>query len=144
MKIIDSILFIEFTEMEACNVPRRTILSWDNIKDPGDRRKILISYESLKFKYQELIIKRFGDPYLYFRNLSIKKYLRVDAKAVDFYSNYRTTDGDTLPSEKIKQYTTCANWTLRMRILYTWNRNRKRPCTTIWKARTIRLMITTI
>lgn len=126
MKIIGNILFIEFIELEACNVPRRTILSWDNVKDPEDKRKVLIRFEALKFKYQDVIIKKFGDPYLYFRNLAIKTYLRIDAKAIDFYNRYRTTDGSALPSEKIRQYTTGANWiNLLIEMETDWGKYRK-------------------
>jgi hypothetical protein len=110
MRILDNILFIDFAEMELCDVPRRTILSWDNIKDPSDKRKILIRYNNLKYKYQTAIIKKFGDPYLYCHNQLIKQYLRIDAKAIDFFTNYRTSDNHSLPAERIKQYTTCANW----------------------------------
>lgn len=109
MKILDNILFIEFAEMELCDVPRRTILSWDNIKDPADKRKILIRYDALKEKYQDAIIKKFGDPYLYCHNQLIKQYLRIDTKAMDFFSIYKK-DGIALSVEKRKEYLTCANW----------------------------------
>ncbi len=126
MKIIDNVLFIEFAEMEACNIARRTILSWDNIKDPTDKRKILISYRTLKSKYQELIISRFGDPYIYVRNITIKQYLRMDAKAIDFYTNYRTANCSVLPAHKIKQCTVCANWiNLLLELDSNWNKYKK-------------------
>jgi hypothetical protein len=110
MRILSNILYIEFAEMERCDVPRRTILSWDNIKDPADKRKILVRYDSLKDKYKIAIAETFGDPYLYCHNQLIKQYLRTDSKAIDFYTNYRTADNNTLPQERIKQYITCANW----------------------------------
>ena len=110
MKIIDHKLFIEFAEMEACDVPRRTILSWDNVKDPTDKRKILIAYEGLARKYQELIVRRFGDPYTYVHNQAIKQYLKVDVNAKDFFTTYRTDAGQSLTKEKIERYVTCANW----------------------------------
>jgi hypothetical protein len=129
MKITDSILYIEFNELEACNVSRRTILSWDNIKDPTDKRKILINYELLKDKYQKLIIEKFGDPYLYVHNKVIKQYLRVDAKAIDFYTSYRTADNIALPVDKIKQYATCACWTnLLIELDNNWGRCKKVLC----------------
>jgi len=95
--------------MERCDVPRRTILSWDNIKDPADKRKILIRFDKLKDKYQDAVIKIYGDPYLYCHNQLIKQYLRIDAKAIDFFTAYRK-DSIALSQEKIKEYTTCANW----------------------------------
>lgn len=110
MRILENVLFIEFAEMERCDVPRRTILSWDNIKDPADKRKILVRYDSLKDKYKSAIAETFGDPYLYCHNQLIKQYLRIDAKAIDFYTNYRTSDNNSLPTDRIKQYITCANW----------------------------------
>jgi len=110
MRILSNVLFIEFAEMERCGVPRRTILSWDNIKDPADKRKILIRYDTLKGKYQSDIAEEFGDPYLYCHNQLIKQYLRVDAKAIDFFTNYRTSDNNSLPVNTIQQYITCANW----------------------------------
>ncbi|PLW90016.1 MAG: hypothetical protein C0154_08820 [Mucilaginibacter sp.] len=97
--------------MELCEVPRRTILSWDNVKDPADKRKILIRYDKLKDKYQHAIIKKFGDPYLYCHNQLIKQYLRVDVKAIDFFANtYRVADGSVLRPERQREYVTCANW----------------------------------
>jgi len=111
MRILDNILFIEFAEMELCDVPRRTILSWDNVKDPSDKRKVLIRYDKLKDKYQHAIIKKFGDPYLYCHNQLIKQYLRVDVKAIDFFSSvYRVADGSALKPERQREYVTCANW----------------------------------
>lgn len=128
MRIIDNILHIEVPELEACGIPRRTILSWDAIKDPSDKRKTLIQYEKLRYKYQESIIKRFGDPYTYYHNQIIKQYLRTDIKALDYFMTYRK-DGITLKPEKQKEYVTCANWlNLLVELDNNWNKCKKVLC----------------
>jgi len=128
MKLIDNILFIEFAELESCDVSRRTILSWDNIKDPTDKRKILIRYDELGCKYQEKIIKKFGDPYTYVHNQIIKQFLRFDTNAQDFFAGYRT-NGISLPADYIKQYITAANWlNLLIEVDNNWGRCKKTLC----------------
>ncbi|MEB0299585.1 hypothetical protein [Mucilaginibacter sp. 5C4] len=128
MRIIDNILYLEVPELEACGVPRRTILSWDAIKDPSDKRKTLIQYEDLKSKYQDMIIKRFGDPYTYYHNQIIKQYLRTDTKAMDYFTAYRK-DAIALPNDTIKEYVTCANWlNLLIELDNNWSKCKKVLC----------------
>jgi hypothetical protein len=129
MKLIDNnILFLEFAEMVACDVPRDTVVKWDNIKDPTDKRKTLIRYEALKDKYKQIIIKKYGDPYTYVHNQVIKQFLRVDTKAFDFYSTYKP-NGIALSTDYQKQYITCANWlNLLIEVDNNWGKCKKTLC----------------
>lgn len=130
MKLIDHNLFIEFAELEACDISRRTILSWDNIKDPTDKRKVLVSYEDLKEKYQQAIISKYGDPYIYVHNQTIKQFLRMDTNAQEFFTSYRT-NGIALPGDYIRQYITCANWlNLLIEVENNWSKCKKTLCMT--------------
>jgi len=110
MKLIDHILYIEFAELEACDISRRTILSWDNIKDPTDKRKVLIKYEALADKYQSSLVKKYGDPYTYVHNQVIKQFLKSDYKAQDFFFSFRTSERVALPLDYQAQYLKAANW----------------------------------
>jgi len=126
MRILDNILFIEFAELELCDVPRRTILSWDNIKDPADKRKVLIRFDSLNDKYRTKLVKQFGDPYRYCHNQLIKQYLRIDVKAIDFFSRYSTDTIGTLKPAYQRECVTCANWlNLLIELENNWSRCKK-------------------
>ena len=47
MRLIDDILYIEFAEMEACGIPRNTLLHWKGVKDPADKRRTIFNYLEL-------------------------------------------------------------------------------------------------
>jgi hypothetical protein len=110
LKFIDNILYIEFQEMESLSIPSRTMRHWDNIKDPSDRRRVLIQYETLKDKYKQLIIARYGNPYEYMACLVIKQYLIKDTEAYKYFSEYVLSDGKGLPVTYIERYTKSAEW----------------------------------
>lgn len=118
MRLIDSILFIDFTEMVASGVSEGYLKKaksvgascWSFIKDPEDKRKVLIEYEPLKEKYKEMIEVKFGDPYIYVHNQVIKEFLKSDPKAVAYFTKFRTAAGAPLPPPTIKEYIQCANW----------------------------------
>jgi len=127
-------LYLEFAEMVDLGVSEDTLKdakkrganSWVFAKDPDDKRKVLIQYSTLKPKYQEQIIKKYGDPAEYTRNQVIKRFLQMDVKAVDHFFNYSTDDGQTLPPEKQRQYVTCANWlNLLIEIDNNWGKYKK-------------------
>lgn len=89
MKEIKRIIYVEFSEAVDCGISASTIKSanlrkkansrssWNIIKDPSDKRKILISYPDLKPKYQNLVKAKFGNPHQY-----IKKQKRSLAEAL--------------------------------------------------------------
>lgn len=110
MRLIDDILYIEFAEMEACGIPRNTLLHWKGVKDPADKRRTIFNYLELKPKYKELVTNKYDNPYLFVHYQAIKKFLRTDVKAIDFFTSYRTNENTALPDRFIKEYTTCANW----------------------------------
>ncbi len=74
MIYVDNILYIEFTEATQAGISKDTIIkaknegfgSWKIIKNPSDKRKVLIDYEALKPKYQQLILDTYGNPYEYY------------------------------------------------------------------------------
>ena len=73
MKITQGILYVEFSDLINLNISEKYLKhattqqfpSWQSIKDPLDKRKRLIQYETLKSKYKKLIQKQYGDPYQY-------------------------------------------------------------------------------
>ena len=110
MRLINDILYIEFAEMEACGIPRNTLLHWKGEKDPADKRRTIFNYLELKPKYKELLTQKYDDPYLFVHYQAIKKFLRTDVKAIDYFTAYRTNENTALPARFIKEYTNNANW----------------------------------
>ena len=93
MKVIDNILYIEFAELVSCGVNPYTIKAakvrqsngWNFIKDPRDKRKVLIEYSELKDAYKDKINTRFGNPYDYVAKQPIKEnpeYSKIKAYRV--------------------------------------------------------------
>lgn len=118
MKLIDNILYLDFSELVECGVPDETLKkarlrnssSWDFIDDPTDRRKVLVGYERLKDTYKEQVQKRFGNPYEYLAKQPIRSMVTKDTKAEDFYLAHRYGDNKTLPIDHVRKYTTAASW----------------------------------
>lgn len=118
MRIIDNILYIEFSELLSVGVSENTInsaisrnsKSWKNLNDPDDKRKVLIEYERMGDKYKELIEKRFGNPYEYVAKEPIRKLIKQDLKAHDFFLQYRFDGEKCLSIEHVQKYTAAANW----------------------------------
>lgn len=118
MKLIEQQLFLEFAEMVQCGVPERTVKSWEfTIKDPADKRKVLVPYTSLKEKYQALVHYKFGDPFEYVSKSPIKSLVRKDFEAEKFYLSYRFEGGKSLPKNYVDQYTTAASWLNMMKLV---------------------------
>jgi hypothetical protein len=125
MKLIGSILYLSFSEMADLKVDgtqaiaERTIRSWSfNIKDPADRRALLIPFECLADKYKKIVNENYGgDIYQYFALAPIKNLVRKDYKAEEFFENFKFPDGRTLYADSkgderlyIDRYTNDASW----------------------------------
>jgi hypothetical protein len=104
VKIINSILYIEFNELTDCGISSRTVESWDKMADPEDKRKKLIAFEDLREKYKELIIAKYGNPYKYIANSIITAHLVSDQKDIDTINNYQLPDETFLSHEYKAKY----------------------------------------
>ena len=83
---------------------------WQMINDPGDKRKTLVQYDTLRPKDKERLTTQFGDPHEYIAKEPIKKLVIPDYKAEEFYRNYRYDSSKVLPFEHQQAYTTAASW----------------------------------
>lgn len=109
MKFVDNILYIEFQEAVDAGVSIGTIksaqfranASWNFIDDPVDNRKILIQYDTLKPKYQALIVEKFGNPYVYAGQKTVKSALEADHEALKTLLTYRFENGKALKDAEI-------------------------------------------
>ncbi|SEW02268.1 hypothetical protein SAMN05428988_1346 [Chitinophaga sp. YR573] len=118
MKLIDNILYLEFSELVICGVSENTLWkakernssSWHMINDPADKRRVLIGYEKLKDAYKELVKARFGNPHEYIAKEPIRKMVTRDQEAERFFLAHRYGDNKSLPVEHVKKYTTAASW----------------------------------
>lgn len=124
MKIVDGKLYIEFKELVECGVNPRTITdakskeykSWGFLKDPDDNRRVLIDYEMLADKYQDLVKARHGDPYQHVLREPILKRVKHCKEAQEYYMRYRYAEGTkALPIDVVKKYVRAEAW---LRFLY--------------------------
>jgi hypothetical protein len=104
VKIINSILYIEFNELIDCGFSSRTLESWNKMPDPEDKRKKLIDFEAMRDKYKEVIIAKYGNPYKYIANSIIKEHLISDQKDVDTINNHQLPDETYLPNDYKAKY----------------------------------------
>lgn len=119
MKIIDNILYLELTDAIQCGFGDANYISKEKsrgakwgifIKDPQDKRKILIEFDSLHEKKKDQVLKTIGNPYEVMAKEPIKKMVVKDLKAEDFFLHYRYDDDKKLTPEAVKEYTTAASW----------------------------------
>ncbi len=113
MRMINSVLCLEFQDLLACGIPQRTLESWKEpvkFNDPSDNRKRLFSYKDLREKYKLLVQAVFGNPYEYIANGPIKSLVLKDFAAEKFFLEYRFDDEKALPTKYVEQYTTAASW----------------------------------
>lgn len=128
MRIIENILYLEFSELVESGIPENTIKSarqrnsWHFIQHPDDRRKVLIGYEKLKEEYKQKVKVRFGDVYEYMAKMPIKALVEKDHKAEAFYMAYRFNGCQMLPVEHVKKYTIAASW---LNMLVKFNKDKK-------------------
>lgn len=117
MKLIDNILYIEFADFISAGWKDAAVLNanfrngayWRMIRNPDDKRKPLVQYDTLRQAHKEKLIQHFGNPYEFIAKEPIRQMLVFDAKAEAFYNAYRY-DGKTLPLEHKVKYTTAASW----------------------------------
>ena len=120
MKIIDSILYMELSDLVKSGIPENTVYqaktnkrnSWSFIKDPSDNRRLLCDYEKLSSKYKALALETFGNPYEYISKQPIKDLVTTDFDAHKFFTEYRYGDNNTLSlsDEQVNQFTKAASY----------------------------------
>lgn len=117
MKFVDNILYLELSEMVECGISEGTLTTakskgskcWVFLKDPADRRKVLVQYEAMKPEYQERVKARFGSPYEAVAREPILAMVENDPKAWEYFFSYKY-DGKNLPARTATMYTRAAAW----------------------------------
>jgi hypothetical protein len=112
MKFIADILYIEYAEMVEAGISDNTLRkaksvkspSWTFIDDPQDRRKVLIQYATLKQSYKDLLITKYGDPYLYAKN-DLLLHIQANVQDTEYYLKK-----GFIPEDKCKNYALAAAW----------------------------------
>lgn len=111
MILLNNILYLSSHDINHAGISIRTAEKWTfKIKDPSDKRCDLFPYDQIKPKYQQQITKHYGDVYIYHAHELIKRYLKSDKTARDFFRTYTLEDGQGLPSGHIDKYTKAAEW----------------------------------
>lgn len=104
MKIINSILYLEYSELIDCGFSGRTLESWTRIPDPADQRRKLFAFEGLRDKYKLAVTTKYGNPYKYVANSVITQHLVSTASDIEFLNNYILPDETKLPIEHKTKY----------------------------------------
>ncbi|MNS11900.1 hypothetical protein D3C72_434520 [compost metagenome] len=118
MKLIDSILYIEWSEMVDCGVSDGYLKKaksvgtkcWTFINDPKDNRRVLIHYEDLKQEYKDRIITRYGNPYDQIARTPILNSVQNRPEANAFYMAHRFDGDKKLDIETVNKYTRADAW----------------------------------
>jgi len=87
--------------------PERTITSWqlDVVKKGGgSQNTTLYAYESIPTHKREIIESKLGKPETIAVAQTFTDRISSDAKAVEFYSNYKLNDGRHLPEKTQREY----------------------------------------
>lgn len=129
----DSKLYIEFADFISAGWPENTVRvnntrggsRWVVIKNPSDRRKPMVQYDTLSDQNKEKLhhwLRKLngcdhaasekcecGNPYTYVAKQPIRDMIKKDHKAETFYTQYRYTASNNLPTplptESIFKYT---------------------------------------
>lgn len=119
MKIIETLLYIEFSDFIKAGWKEDTLWKanfrngeyWMMIKNPSDKRKPLVQFETLRPKDKEKLTLHFGNVYEWIAKEPIKALVEKDLKAESFFTSYRYNNGTAaLPLESIAAYTRAASW----------------------------------
>ena len=118
MELLDNCLYVEFNEAIESGIKEDTLKkarlrnspSWQFVNDSRDKRKVLIEYEAMQDRYKDMIVSRFGNPYDYVVKEPIRKLVKRDLKANEFYLKYRFEGEKMLPIDRVEAYTTAASW----------------------------------
>ena len=114
MKIIKTNLYIEFAELIEVGISSHTIKggiskalpSWQSIKDPDDKRKLLVRYETLNLGYQTSIEKHYGNPHHYIKEQQAHKLAANRGTAFTYLPDHLTIEvSDTDYFDNIKHIT---------------------------------------
>jgi hypothetical protein len=119
LKIVESVLYIEFDEAVEAGISTKNYLtkakstksgSFTFIDDPADKRRVLIEYDSLKPEHKHKIEQRFGNPYDQVAKEPIRKMVNKDMKAEEFFMAYKYDGNKSLPIDTVKSYVQAASW----------------------------------
>jgi hypothetical protein len=120
MKLVDNILYIEFSDFLTAGWKEDTIkkanlrngCNWVMINNPKDKRKPLVQYDFLINEHKTKLQNRFGNPYEWVVKEPIKMLLENDPDAEKFFFEYKYgPDNNTLlPIKKVKQYIRASRW----------------------------------
>jgi len=111
MKYLESILYLEFTDLIDAGISENTLkavrlrssTSWIFAKDPDDKRRLLVRYDTLKDKYKKQITAYFGDPYQYMSDQVLQRYLILTPQDQKILEDTRISD-HRLSIEQLKRY----------------------------------------
>ncbi len=118
MKIIEKQLYLTLREMVEAGYNEGSLLTakskgtkcWKFANDPEDLRKVLVCYDTMTKENQQKVESRFGNPYNMIARQPILDMVQQDAKAYDFYKQYRYNETLYLPIEVVNKYTRAASW----------------------------------
>ncbi|MBL0144886.1 MAG: hypothetical protein IPP48_03160 [Chitinophagaceae bacterium] len=81
-----------------------------NDKNPKDKRKPLVQYDTLTDDHKSKLTIKLGNVYEWVVKQPIKEMLKTDTKAETTYLQYKYNDTQSLPIKKVKQYTRASQW----------------------------------
>ena len=76
----------------------------------GNGRVVLVEFDSLPVKYQELVVAKYGPVHEYMAMQPLRKLVVRDEKARQYYASYQLENGQYLPLHYQMKYARQADW----------------------------------
>ena len=76
----------------------------------GNGSKVLIEFDSLPLKYQDMWREKYGDPDEYMKKQPIQDKVVMDVRARDYYAKLSLPGNKRLSAKHIEKYTKAASW----------------------------------
>ncbi len=119
MKLLNNVIYLELDDAIACGLGNANYITKERSRgakwarfmdDPDDLRRMLIEYESLRPGKKEQVQRKYGNVYEHVAKEPIRKLVKRDLKANEFFLQYRFEGEKCLPIEHVQKYTAAAEW----------------------------------
>lgn len=90
--------------MSQANYKQLKSRYFETVRNGGNGRTALISYNSIPERFKLKIEEEFGDPYKTTKHTQFRNYLLFDENANTFFEDYTLDNGDPLPEVRKQEY----------------------------------------
>ncbi len=104
----------------------------------GNGRTALVEYASIPERFKNKIIDKIGNPEEQAKHQQFRKHLKPSRKAIEYFGNYKIPNGNYLPTDRAKEYTTNAMFLNAVNIVSQYSKAKRKAMggkrTCVWQA----------